>query len=357
VRDGGRMQYTLLGRSGLRVSELCLGTGGLGVPPEVALPQAPSLDESRAIVKAFVDAGGNFLDTANIYAMGGSERLLGDVIAGDREWFVVGTKYTLSRRGDDPNAGGNHRKSLRQSLDESLRRLRTDYVDLFWVHGWDFTTDVDEVLRALDDAVRAGKVLHVGASSTPAWIVARGNALADCRGWTPFTAITVQYSLVERSAERELLPMARALNVGVTAWSPLGMGVLTGKYNAEAAEGERGRLDNPRLPLQQLKSDRNLAIAAEVAQIGREIGRSSSQVALAWLRAQGVVPVLGARTAAQLAENLGCGTVTLDAGQLARLDGASRIERGYPHDFLETEARPYIFGTMYERIVGPHRPH
>lgn len=274
------MRYKLLGRTGLRVSELCLGAmifgdrrGGWGT----------SKDEAARMVERFAEAGGNLVDTANYYAGGASERIVGELTKAERERWVLSTKYTLSMRPDDPNGGGAHRKSLVQSLEASLRRLGTDYLDLYWVHIWDVFTPVEEVVRALDDVVGAGKVLYVGISDAPAWIVAQAATLADLRGWSRFAGLQVPYSLVERSVERELLPMARALELTVTAWSPLGGGLLTGRYGSD-----RPRPDDTRVAALSQKSltDRNLAIADAVNAVAAERGVSPAQVAIAWVRAQ-----------------------------------------------------------------------
>nr|HMQ54595.1 aldo/keto reductase [Anaerolineae bacterium] len=221
------MRYKLLGRSGLRVSELALGTMTFGEE----WGWGASKEESKKIFDAYAEAGGNFVDTANRYTEGTSEKFVGDFIAADREHFVVATKYTLFMRRDDPNFSGNHRKNMVQALEASLKRLKTDYVDLYWVHAWDYTTPVEEVMRGLDDLVRSGKVLYIGISDTPAWIVSQANTMADLRGWSRFVGLQLRYSLIDRTVERELLPMARALDLGVTPWSVLGSGVLTGKYN------------------------------------------------------------------------------------------------------------------------------
>jgi aryl-alcohol dehydrogenase-like predicted oxidoreductase len=225
------MRYKLLGKSGLRVSELCLGTMTFG---EV-WGWGASQSESHKIFDGFVEAGGNFLDTANNYTDGTSERYVGECIASDREHFVVATKYTLSMRKDDPNASGNQRKNMVQALEASLKRLNTNYIDLYWVHAWDFLTPVEEVMRGLDDLVRAGKVLYVGISDTPAWVVAQANTLAVWRGWTPFVGVQIEYSLLQREPERDLLPMAQAFDLAVLAWSPLAGGLLSGKYQAQQA--------------------------------------------------------------------------------------------------------------------------
>jgi aryl-alcohol dehydrogenase-like predicted oxidoreductase len=303
------MRYKLLGASGLRVSELALGTMTFGEE----WGWGASKEESRAMFEAYAGAGGNFIDTANRYTEGTSERLVGELIAPDREHWVVATKYTLWMRRDDPNFSGNHRKNLIQALDASLERLGTEYVDLYWVHVWDFTTPIDEVMRALDDVVRAGKVLYVGVSDTPAWVVSRANTLAELRGWTRFVGLQLRYSLIDRTAERDLLPMARALDLAVTPWSVLGAGVLTGKYS----RGERP--DEGRAREGAATVERNLEIADAVCDVADEIGCTPGQVALSWVRQQPgvVIPLLGARNLPQLEDNLGCLNVELSADQLA----------------------------------------
>jgi aryl-alcohol dehydrogenase-like predicted oxidoreductase len=332
------MRYKLLGRSGLRVSELALGTMTFGLE----WGWGASKEESRRIFDAYVAAGGNFIGTANRYTEGTSERFVGEFIAPDRERFVVATKYTLFNRRDDPSASGNSRKNMVQSLEASLKRLGTDYVDLFWVHAWDFMTPVEEVMRGLDDLVAAGKVLYVGISDTPAWVVAQANTLADLRGWSRFVGLQIRYSLADRAAERDLLPMARALDIAVTPWSVLGAGVLTGKYKrGDAGTGGRAaRWD---------KADRDLAIAAEVAAVADEIGRVPSQVAINWVRQQPgvIIPLIGAKTVAQLNDNLGCLDFVLTAEQMQRLSAASKIELGFPHDFLASdEVRDLVTGGI-----------
>jgi aryl-alcohol dehydrogenase-like predicted oxidoreductase len=215
----GFMRYQLLGRSGLRVSELCLGTMTFGEDWGWGAPK----DTSRAIFEAFTEAGGNFLDTANLYTNGTSERLLGEFIHSRRDRYVVATKYTLNMDAQgDPNGAGNHRKSMIQSVEGSLKRLNTDYIDLYWVHAWDTLTPVEEMMRAFDDLVRAGKILYIGASDFPAWQVARANTMAELRGWTSFSALQIEYSLIERTVERELIPMANGMGLTVTPWAPLG---------------------------------------------------------------------------------------------------------------------------------------
>src|SRR5688500_17296337 len=264
--------YHLLGNTGLRVSPLCLGTMTFGKEWGFGAEQA----ESRRIFEEYASAGGNFIDTAINYNLGTSEEWCGEFLAGNRERFVLATKYTFSTVEGDPNSGGNHRKNMVQSLEQSLRRLKTDYIDLYWLHVWEFRTPVEEVMRAVDDLVRAGKILYFGFSDTPAWKVAQAHTLAGLRGWTGVAAIQVEYSLIERTVERELLPMARELGIGSTPWSPLGAGVLTDKYldNPEGeGEGTRAKAASRRF------NDRNTAIATAVREVAQGSGYSAAQVA------------------------------------------------------------------------------
>jgi aryl-alcohol dehydrogenase-like predicted oxidoreductase len=342
------MRYKLLGNSGLRVSELCLGTmtfgedWGWGASPE----------ESRKVYDTFLEAGGNFIDTANVYTNGTSERLLGEFMHGQRERIVLATKYTNAAPGTDPNAAGNQRKSMVQALEASLKRLKTDYIDLYWIHIWDQMTPIEEVMRAFDDLVRQGKILYAGVSDMPAWVVAQANTLADLRGWTPFVGLQVEYSLIERTTERELLPMAAGLGLGVTAWSPLARGVLTGKQ-LEAGGAKDSRQSHPGLKQFMASDARKEAIVREVVALARECGHSPAQVALAWLRqrATPVIPIIGARKLAQVKDNLACVDIRLEPAFLQRLDAVSRIEMGFPHDIFANEmARSLSFGGMRDRI-------
>jgi aryl-alcohol dehydrogenase-like predicted oxidoreductase len=343
------MRYKLLGKSGLRVSEICLGTMTFGED----WGWGASIDESRQIFDAFVEAGGNFIDTANGYTDGSSEKIVGELIAKDRERFVLATKYSFPLRMTDktgnPNGSGNHRKNMMQSLEGSLKRLNTDYIDLFWLHAWDFMTPVEEVMRAFDDMVRQGKVLYIGISDAPAWIVAQANTLAQCYGWTPFVALQVEYSLIQRTPERDLLPMARDLDLAVTPWSPLGSGILTGKYNKRNGSTEQGRLETTKSNI----SERNLAIADVVCQVAEEIGHTPSQVALAWLSAQSgvIIPIIGARKLSQVKDNLAMLDIALTQEHMQRLNEVSKIEFGFPHDFLSSEmVRDRLFGGTFNSI-------
>lgn len=322
--------------------------------------------ESQAIYRAFVEAGGNFIDSANTYGNGTSEEYLGEFIASDRDRMVLSTKYTGKYIGSnvpqDANSFGSHRKSMVRSVEASLKRLRTDYIDLLWVHSWDFMTPVEEVIRALDDLVRTGKVLYTGVCNTPAWIVAQANTLATVRGWSPFVALSVEYNLLERDVERELLPMARSLDIGVTAWTPLASGLLTGKYrsNGHAAAGqgfsEPRRLDDPQMSRFAPRTDRNMAIAAEVSDVAQQLGCAPAHVALNWLRSRGVIPMIGARTARHVKENVACFDFPLPDECVARLDAVSKIKLGFPHDFLASGiVRNFLYGGMLEQIDDHRR--
>ena len=341
------MNYKLFGKSGLRVSELALGTmtfgeeWGWGVNKE----------ESQKVFDTYANAGGNFIDTANRYTEGTSEKFVGEFIASDREHFVVATKYTLFMRRDDPNFSGNHRKNMVQALEASLKRLDTDFIDLYWLHAWDFTTPEEEVLRTLDDMVRAGKILYIGISDTPTWIVSRMNAIAELRGWTQFTGLQIKYSLLERTVERELLPMARKLDMAVTPWAVLGGGILSGKYNKNKDEEGRAKI-------YKSINDDNLRIAAEVIKAADEIGKTPSQVALNWVRQQPgvIIPIIGAKTEEQLKDNLECLNFTLSEKHMNQLSEASKIDMGFPHDFLASETIvDIIYGGTYNDIINHHK--
>ena len=347
------MRYKLLGKSGLRVSELCLGAMTFGDD----WGWGASKDESRKVYETFLEAGGNFIDTANVYTEGSSELFLGEFMADHREKVVLATKYTLSGPLQDPNSGGNHRKSMMQAVEASLKRLKTDYIDLYWLHCWDFFTPVEEIMRAFDDLVRQGKVLYIGISDAPAWIVSRANTMAELRGWTAFVGLQIEYSLIERTVEREFLPMARELDLGVTAWSPLAGGILTGKYSRQGEEGETKRLEHPMLEGFSDLDERKLAIVEAVQSVAQDIGSTEAQVALAWLRQQQgeVIPIVGARTVSQLKDNLGCLDITLDSEHLERLDEASQVDLGFPHEFFKGDlVRQLVYGGMREAIAN-HR--
>jgi aryl-alcohol dehydrogenase-like predicted oxidoreductase len=344
------MRYRLLGGTGLRVSELCLGAMTFG--QQRGSWGAPA-SESRAIFDRFVGAGGNFIDTANMYQAGESETLLGELLEDRRHEVVLATKYSLGARPNDLNSGGNHRKSLVQALEGSLKRLRTDYVDLYWMHVWDSLTPIEEVLRALDDVVRAGKVLYIGLSDTPAWVVARGQAIAELRGWSGLAATQVPYSLIERTIEREILPMAAGLNLAVLAWGSLGNGLLSGKYSGwqgAPKENTSGRLNDPGYPVHGYTS-RAGKIAQAVVEIAQEADATPAQIALAWVRSRSslIIPIIGARTIHQLEDNIACLDIHLSPEQSKRLDEVSAIELGFPTDFYPAVEQT-LFGKMRDLL-------
>ena len=346
------MRYKLLGGSGLRVSEISLGAMTFGED----WGWGADKQESFKMMELYAKQGGNFIDTANKYTNGTSEKYTGEFIASDRSHFVLATKYSLSMRADDPNSCGNQRKNLIQSLEASLERLKTDYIDLYWLHAWDFMTPVEEVMRSLDDLVSAGKVLYLGISDTPAWVVSQANTLAGVRGWSRFVALQIEYSLIQRTPERDLLPMARALDLAVTPWAVLGGGLLTGKYTGDPKKD--AKIDSKRNQMMDKRlSERNFQIAGVLNEIASRIGRKPSQVAINWVRQQPgvIIPILGARTAGQLQESLECLDFELDREALERLDEVSRVELGFPHEFLSSEGiRKIRFGDTFE-LTDNHR--
>src|SRR3979411_2008934 len=270
-----------------------------------------------------------------------------------RQSVVLATKYTMSAPGTDPNAAGNQRKNMMQAVEASLKRLQTDYIDLYWVHMWDQITPVEEVMRGLDDLVRQGKVLYVGISDAPAWWIARANTLARLRGWSPFIGLQIEYSLIERTVERELVPMAQALNLGVLAWSPLAKGVLTGKYHGEG-KADGARMTNAGMKEFLPEEQRAARIISAVKSVSAQVGRSMAQVALAWLRHQTVpvIPIIGARKVSQLEDNLGSSDLVLSAEQLQSLGGGSQIELGFPQNAYEREStRTVRYGGMGDRLL------
>ena len=347
------MRYHLLGRRcGLRVSQLCLGTMTFGPSWGWGADETTS----RAMYTMFRDAGCNFIDSANIYTKGESEEYLGRFMEGHRDEIVLATKYTNAKPGSDPNAGGNHRKSMMRSVEESLRRLRTEYIDLYWMHIFDAMTPPDEVMRGFDDLVRQGKILYAGISDTPAWWVAQASTLADLRGFAPLVALQIEWSLLERTVERELVPMARALGLAITPWSPLGGGVLTGKYRGDEAAGKGGRYDGTAMGDFKGDGARVEATVDAVMSVAKELGASPAQVALAWILEQSddsleVFPILGARTTEQLEDNLGALAVRLEPRHRAQLDAASHQPKGFPHDFLAKETvLKLVYGGMRDQI-------
>jgi len=341
--------YRLLGRSGLRVSPLALGTMTFRVGPG---SWGSSDEEAKAMVDMYVDRGGNFIDTADFYGqLGQSEVLLGELVKGRRDRLVISTKYSLTTEPGNPNASGNHRKNMVKSVEDSLKRMGTDYIDLLYLHMWDFRTPVDEILRSFDDLVRAGKVLYIGLSDTPAWQASRMQAIAELRGWTQFCALQISYSLVERTVEREMIPMAREMGMGVSPWAPLGQGVLTGKYSrADLVPGDMSDISSRKAinAVTGKLTERNLDIADVVVEIARDIGCTPAQLAVAWTLANPAVcsPVVGVRTPAQLEDNLGALAVDIAPEQLARLNAISAVEPVFPIDVLKGPAEGMMFGGV-----------
>jgi aryl-alcohol dehydrogenase-like predicted oxidoreductase len=336
------MNYKLLGRSGLKVSELCLGTMGFGTEGGWGADK----ETSFAIMDAFANAGGNFLDTANVYKLGTSEKIIGDYLANhDRDYFVLATKYTLKDNTTNPNASGNNRKNMMRSVEESLKRLKTDFIDVLYLHIWDDLTPIDEVLRGMDDLVRQGKVNYIAISDTPAWMVSKGNTLAELMGWSQFIALQVEYSLIARTPERDLIPMAKHFGMTVTPWAPLGGGVLTGKY----IRGEQGRIK----PESKRLNEKAVEITKAVVAVADETGVSAGNVALKWTMQQGFqsIPIVGATKLSQLEDNLKTVDVMLSEDHIKRLNNASAIELGFPGEFFREEGvRMNTFGGFYDKV-------
>jgi aryl-alcohol dehydrogenase-like predicted oxidoreductase len=336
------MKYKLLGRSGLKVSELCLGTMGFGTEAGWGADKETSFH----IMDTFADAGGNFLDTANVYKLGTSEKIIGEYISNhDRDYFVLATKYSLKDNTTNPNASGNNRKNMMRSVEGSLKRLKTEFIDLLYLHIWDDLTPIDEVLRAMDDLIKQGKVNYAAISDTPAWVVAKGNTLAELMGWSQFIALQVEYSLLARTPERELIPMAKHFGMTVTPWAPLAGGALTGKY----LRGEQGRI---KAGSNRLNS-RSEIITKAVAAIAEEAGITSGQAALKWTTRQGFscIPIVGATKVAQLEDNLKAAVVDLTADQVERLNQVSAIELGFPGDFFKEDGvKMNAFGGFYDKV-------
>ena len=324
--------YVTLGRSGLRVSPFCLGAMTFGED----WGWGSSVAESEGIISRFMERGGNFIDTANVYTKGHSEKIIGDFIGRDRsrrDRVVIATKFFGNLFPGDPNGGGAGRKTIVSSCEQSLRRLQTDYVDLYWMHCWDRLTPVEETMRALDDLVTSGKVRYIGFSDTPAWKVSQAQTIAQLRGWAPLVALQIEYSLLERTVEGELIPMAREMGLGVTPWSPLKSGVLSGKYtreNAASVKADRGERVTQNL------GEKVYGIIDELIAIGKELGASPASVALAWVQGRpGVAStIIGARRLEQLDQNLAALALALTADQVARLDKLSKPTLGFPMQFL-----------------------
>jgi aryl-alcohol dehydrogenase-like predicted oxidoreductase len=342
------MRHRYLGRSGLRVSTLSLGTGNFGG----SWGHGASPSEARVIYTQYRSAGGNLIDSSSNYQFGDAEVYLADMINADRDEVVLATKYSTGTTMDSGlQMTGNGRKSMVQSLEGSLRRLKTDRVDLLWAHAPDYATPIEEIMRAFDDLVRSGKVLYVGLSSFPAWRVATGATIAEMRGWVPLVAIQAEYSLVERSAERDLLPMAEGFGLGVLGYSPLGGGMLTGKYR----RGESGRAQSSISQFLHREEDGNKAVILDTVEaIAQEADVTPEEVAISWSMAKGVIPIVGPRTAQQLSSNLAAAQLDLSSEQLGRLDAASAIRLGYPHDMKTDQGAIHaVTGGQADRLHTP----
>lgn len=341
------MRYRVFGKTGLRVSSLALGTGNFGK----GWGYGSEPHEASSIYAAYRDAGGNFLDTADQYQFGEAEEMLGSLMAGHRNDLVLATKFSL---GSDRNPGlqqtGNSRKAMVQSVEGSLRRLKTDRIDLLWAHMPDGVTPIDEIARGFDDLVRAGKILFGGLSDFPAWRVATAITLAEARGWSCVAAVQLEYSLVERTAERELLPMAEAFRLGTVAWSPLGGGLLSGKYR----KGESGRAQGLGAVIHHESDARKTGTLDAVLGVAEETGVSAAQVAISWVLAKGALPIIGPRRPEQLADNLGATNVSLSGEQLARLDAASAVPLGFPHEVVAANAPRLAAGRHASIDPPPH---
>ncbi len=345
------MEVRVLGPSGLRVSRLCLGTATFG-NREWGCDES----ESTKILDRYAEAGGNFLDCANKYADGETEIVLGRILRGRRDRFVVGTKYSGTLDDTDPNAGGNQRKSLVRSLDRSLRSLQTDYLDILWVHAWDGVTPIDVLLRALDDQVRAGKVLSVGISNAPAWMISYAQAVSAPHGWSSFIAVQNEYNLLQRGPERDLLPMSSYLGMGYVAWAPFAQGRLTGKYISESSEPKRLS------PEESGMSDAQHAIVGATLEVAKEIDAAPTAVAVRWMMQHQplVIPIIGARTIAQYEANVRCLEIDLSDAQMKRLNSISAIDMGSPTTFMRSESgRDFMWGrarTVPSTTAQPTRP-
>ena len=339
------MKYKLLGKSGLKVSELCLGTMGFGEDWK----WGANYETSKKIFDTFSENGGNFIDTANLYTNGTSEKYLGDFLASQRDHYVLATKYSLSdtRTNTNVNGAGNSRKNMMRSVEQSLQRLNTDFIDLFYLHAWDYLTPIDEVMRGLDDLVTQGKVNYIALSDTPAWIVSSAQTMAELMSWNKLVALQIEYSLMQRTPERDLIPMAKHFGLSITPWAPLAGGALTGKY----IKGEKGRLPETSKRLNKSNTD----IVNAVIDIANEIGSKASCVALKWVIQKdfSCIPIIGATKVLQMEENLECLSINLTDKHIELLNEVSKIELGFPHDFLLAEGtREVIYGGFDNNIIS-----
>jgi aryl-alcohol dehydrogenase-like predicted oxidoreductase len=346
--------YVSLGRSGMRVSPMCLGAMTFGKDWE----WGSDVEESKQILDRYIELGGNFIDTANGYTKGHSEAIIGDHIGrhpSRRDRLVIATKFLTNMYRNDPNGGGAGRKSLIGACENSLRRLQTDYIDLYWMHFWDRFTPIEETMQTLDDLVRAGKIRYIGFSDTPAWKLAQAQTTALLRGWSPLIALQLEYSLLERTIEGELIPAALEFGLGVTPWSPLRGGVLTGKYTRESiktATPGRGAWVTRGLTEQAFK------VLDVLTPIAKEAGTTVARAALAWVVQRPAVAstIIGARTMEQLEDNLGGLEVKLTADQIKALDEASKPSLNFPFDFLERVSGFAYNGATINGVPSPVNP-
>lgn len=344
--------YITLGRSGLRVSPFCLGTMTFGKE----WGWGSDVETSNEVIRTFLDAGGNFLDTANMYTKGHSEVVIGDYFdsgpgKGNRDRVVIATKFLGNMYPGDPNGGGASRKTIYESCEQSLRRLKTDYIDLYWMHFHDKHTPLDETMRALDDLVRSGKVRYIGFSDTPAWRVVQAQYEAIFRGWNPLIALQIEYSLLERTVEHDLMPMAREMGLGVTPWSPIKGGILSGKYTRENTpkEGE-GRYDKDSKHL----SERTFKIIDALIEIGDAHDVSAAQVAFKWVQDRDGVTstIIGARKLDQLKDNMAAIDLELSGDETKRLDELSEPDPIFPHSFLAGIQNAIQGGTTVNGVAS-----
>ena len=346
--------YITLGRSGLRVSPFCLGAMTFGED----LGWGSSVEESQRIIDRFIELGGNFIDTANFYTKSHSEKIIGDHVGrhgARRDRLVIATKFSGNLYLGDPNGGGSGRKSIIGACENSLRRLQTDYIDLYWLHNWDVHTPIDETMAALEDLVRSGKVRYLGVSDTPAWKIVEANVTARFRGWSAFVGLQIEYSLLERTVEQELVPMAHELGLGITPWSPLKSGVLSGKYtrhNAGQIKADRGFVTDNYL------TEKTYAIVDELGIIAKAHDSTVARIALAWVQAQPAVTstIIGARRLAQLEDNLKALDVKLSAEELGRLDALTKPTFGFPQNMQPWFPAIHHGGTSVNGVFAPTSP-
>ncbi|HRI79221.1 MAG TPA: aldo/keto reductase [Cyclobacteriaceae bacterium] len=340
------MNFKLFGQSGLRVSELCLGTMGFGTEWKWGADK----ELSKMIFDTYSNAGGNFIDTANRYTEGTSEKFLGEFLSSDRDHFVLATKYSLRDRAGDFNFSGNHRKNMMRSVRDSLKRLQTDFIDVLWVHAWDGWTPTEEIMKGLEDLISRGLVHYVGVSDTPAWVVSQANTLAHFRGWSQFVGLQIEYSLLQRTVEPELMPMAKSFGMTITPWAPLAGGALTGKY----LKGDKGRLPDTSVRL----NERAVVITRKVSEVAERLGVTASQVAINWTRqhkGQSMIPIVGATKVAQLEDVLGCLKFEIPSDAMKELDEISKIDLPFPQRFfVEPAVQDVLFAGMKNKMLDSH---